>query len=158
MLLSATDLDKFTTIHTDPIVMETLGGIRSAEKTQENLDWNLNQWVENGFGLWMFYLKETKEWIGRGGIRRINLNSVEEIEIGYALMSPFWNKGYATEITKACIEIAFEVLRLKNVVCFTLTTNKSSQRVMQKSGFQYESEIMVWKAQRLLAVSYWKKY
>ncbi|MCD6040014.1 MAG: grpB 3 [Gammaproteobacteria bacterium] len=141
--LNANDLDKFITMHTDPVVMETLGGIRSAEKTQENLDWNLNQWVENGFGLWMFYLKETKEWIGRGGIRRINLNSAEEIEISYALMSPFWNKGYATEITKACIEIAFEVLRLKNVVCFTLTTNKPSQRVMKKSGFEYENDIVI---------------
>lgn len=141
--LTISDLDKFTIMHTDPVVMETLGGIRSAKKTKENLDWNLSQWSENGFGLWMFYLKETNEWIGRAGIRKINLNGVDEIEIGYALLSPFWNKGYATEITKACIEIAFEVLRLKNVVCFTLATNKPSQRVMQKSGFYHESDIVI---------------
>ena len=57
--LTVSDLDKFSTMYTDPMVMKTLGGIRSAEKTQENLDWNLNQWSTNGFGLWMFYLKET---------------------------------------------------------------------------------------------------
>lgn len=141
--LTDSDLDKFSTMHTNPVVMETLGGIRSAEKTQENLDWNLNQWSTNGFGLWMFYLKETNEWIGRGGLRRINLNGSEEVEIGYALMPQFWNRGFATEITQACIEIAFEVLRLKNIVCFTLPTNKSSQRVMQKAGLTYESDIVI---------------
>lgn len=141
--LTVSDLDKFSIMHTDPIVMTTLGGIRPAEKTKENLDWNLSQWDTNGFGLWMFYLKETNEWIGRGGLRRIDLNDSEEVEIGYALMPQFWNRGFATEITQACIEIAFEVLRLKNIVCFTLPTNKSSQRVMQKAGLTYERDIVI---------------
>src|SRR3990167_6756991 len=141
--LAADDLNKFTQMHTNPQVMATLGGIRSAEKTQENLEWNLNQWRENGFGLWMFYLKHTHEWIGRGGIRRIDLNGQEEVEIAYALMPQFWHCGYATEITKACIEIAFEVLRLKSVICFTLPTNKTSRRVMEKSGFQYERDLAI---------------
>lgn len=141
--LTIDDFDKLMQMHTDAVVMATLGGIRSAEKTRENLEWNLNQWRENGFGLWMFYLKSTHEWIGRGGIRRINLNGQEEIEIAYALMPQFWHCGYATEITKACIEIAFEVLRLKNVICFTLPTNKASRRVMEKSGFQYERDLVI---------------
>jgi len=141
--LSTADLDKFNIMHTDPRVMETLGGVRSLEKTQKDLEWNLNQWNTNGFGLWIFYLKETNEWIGRGSIRRINLNGSEEIEIGYVLMPSFWNQGYATEITKACIEISFEVLRLNNIICVTLTTNKPSQRVMEKSGFQYEKNIAI---------------
>lgn len=141
--LTASDLNKFIIMHTNPLVMKTLGGIRSAEKTQQNLDWNLNQWNTNGFGLWMFYLKETNEWIGRGGLRRVNLNDSEEVEIGYALMPQFWNLGFATEITQACIEIAFEVLRLKNIVSFTLSTNKSSQRVMQKAGLTYERDIVI---------------
>jgi hypothetical protein len=41
--LNITDLDKFSAMHTEPMVMVTLGGVRSAEKTQENLDWNLAQ-------------------------------------------------------------------------------------------------------------------
>jgi RimJ/RimL family protein N-acetyltransferase len=66
----------------------------------------------------------------------------EEIELSYALMPEFWNKGYATEMAKACIEIAFEVLRLNNIVCFTMKTNEASQSVMEKVGFQYERDII----------------
>jgi RimJ/RimL family protein N-acetyltransferase len=28
------------------------------------------------------------------------------------------------------------------VVCFTLTTNRASQRVMEKAGFEYERDIV----------------
>ncbi len=136
------DLEKFRLMHTNEEVMRTLGGLRNEEQTIDNLSWNLKQWVDNGFGLWMFYLKDTHEWIGRGGLRRIEVGGNTEVEIGYALMPKFWNHGFATEITKACIEIAFEVIRLDAIVSFTLTTNKSSQRVMKKAGFEYERDII----------------
>jgi RimJ/RimL family protein N-acetyltransferase len=140
--IKPSDLDKFSSMHTNLQVMATLGGLRTEKQTHDNLEWNLQQWKENGFGLWLFYLKDTKEWVGRAGLRRVEVGGHEEIEIGYALMPQFWNLGLATEMTKACIEIAFEVIRLDNIVSFTLTTNKASQRVMEKAGFQYERDIL----------------
>lgn len=140
--VTANDLEKFLLMHTHEEVMRTLGGIRNEEQSLDNLNWNLKQWEENGFGLWMFYLKGTQEWIGRGGLRRIEIDKCKEVEVGYALMPKFWNQGLATEITKACLEIAFEILRLNDVVCFTWTTNKASQRVMEKCGFIYERNFM----------------
>ncbi len=136
------DLDKLIMMYTNPIVMATLGGVRTTQQSQENLDWNLRQWKENNFGLWMFYNTKTKEWVGRGGLRRVNVSGQDEIELGYTLMPQFWNQGLATEIAKACIEIAFEVLRLKNIVSYTLPTNISSQHVLEKVGFQYERDII----------------
>jgi GrpB-like predicted nucleotidyltransferase (UPF0157 family)/predicted acetyltransferase len=141
--ITAADLDKFTLLHNDPQVMATLGGLRTPEQTQENLNWNLQQWQDNDFGLWLFYLKDTHEWVGRGGLRRVEVGGKTEVEVCYALLPQFWNQGFATEITKACIEIAFEVLRLKDIVCFTLTTNKASQRVMEKAGFRYERNLII---------------
>ncbi len=141
--LTSSDLNRLTEMHTNPQTMATLGGVWSAKKIQENLDWNLKQWTQNGFGLWMFYLKDTNEWVGRGGIRRVTVEGVEEVEVAYALMPKFWQQGFATEIAKACTEIAFEFLRLNDLVCFTLTTNKASQRVMEKAGFQYERNFTV---------------
>ncbi|HLG27036.1 MAG TPA: GNAT family N-acetyltransferase [Paenisporosarcina sp.] len=91
---------------------------------------------------WMFYLKDTREWVGRAGLRRVDVGGHEEIEVGYALMPKFWNQGLATEMTQACLEVAFEVVRLDDTVSFTLTTNKASQRVMEKAGFQYERDII----------------
>jgi ribosomal-protein-alanine N-acetyltransferase len=140
--IKMSDLDKFARMHTNSQVMATLGGLRTEEKTRDNFEWNLNQWKENGFGLWLFYLKDTKEWIGRAGLRRVEIENHEEIELGYALMPQFWKLGLATEMAKACVEIAFEVIQLDNLVSFTLTTNKASQRVMEKIGFQYERDIL----------------
>ena len=57
-------------------------------------------------------------------------------------MPAFWHKGFATEIAKACVEIAFEVLHLDHIVCGALKTNTASQRVMEKAGFQYERDVM----------------
>ncbi|MBA3662407.1 MAG: GNAT family N-acetyltransferase [Gammaproteobacteria bacterium] len=136
------DLDKFFIMHKNLQLMATLGGVRSEEQTRANFAWNLSQWQDNGFGLWLFYLKTTKEWIGRAGLRRVMVNGHEEIELGYALMPQFWKLGLATEMAKASTEIAFEVIRLDNIVSFTLTTNKTSQRIMEKAGFQYEREII----------------
>ena len=136
------DLEKFCLMHTNEDVMRTLGGLRNEEKTIENLNWNLKQWADNGFGFWMFYLKDTQEWIGRGGLRRIEVGGNTEVEVGYALMPKFWNQGFATEITQACVEIAFEVIHLDDIVSFTLTTNTSSRRVMEKAGFKYERDII----------------
>jgi GrpB-like predicted nucleotidyltransferase (UPF0157 family)/predicted acetyltransferase len=140
--IKSSDLDKFISMHTNPQVMITLGGLRTEEQTRDNFEWNLNQWKKNGFGLWVFYLKETKEWLGCAGLRRIQVSGHEEIELGYALMPQFWKQGLATEMAKACIEIAFEVIRLNNIVSFTLTTNKASQHVMEIAGFTYERDII----------------
>lgn len=140
--LSADDLDKFFLMHEDPLVMKTMGGIRTRDETIRNLAWNLDEWKQYGFGIWMFYLKNTNTWIGRGGIRHIFINGHDEVEVGYSLMPEFWHQGYATEIARASIEIAFDILRLKDLIAFTLPTNKMSQRVINKVGFQYQGEII----------------
>lgn len=137
------DLDKFRVMHSNEEVMCTLGGMRNEEQTVDNLNWNLKEWEDNGFGLWMFYLKDdAQQWVGRGGIRIIEIAGRSEIEIGYALMPEFWNRGFATEITEACIEIAFAVLKLNDLICITLTDNKASRRVMEKAGFRYEADVV----------------
>jgi [ribosomal protein S5]-alanine N-acetyltransferase len=128
-------------MHQDERAMATLGGVRSIEETRKNLDWNLKQWDDNGFGLWLFRSKITDQLIGRGGIRRVPIGDVEEVELGFALMPEHWGQGLATEMAKASCEIAFEKLNLDSIVSFTLTTNLSSQRVMEKVGFKYEKNI-----------------
>jgi GrpB-like predicted nucleotidyltransferase (UPF0157 family)/predicted acetyltransferase len=140
--LEQTDLDQLISMDSNVEVMQTLGGTRAPEQTKSGLESNLKHWQENQFGAWMFYLKETGEWVGRAALRQINIDGIDEIEVAYALLPQFWNRGLATEMAKACCEIAFEVLRFNNVVCFTLTTNDASKRVMEKAGFVFEKNII----------------
>lgn len=140
--LTERDIDKYIMMHTNPVVMQTLGGLRTEEQIKVNLIWNLKQWENNGFGLWMFYLKEKNTWVGRGGIRRVEVAGHEENELNYVLMPDFWHQGLATEIAKACLEIAFEVIDLEELVCFTQSDNMASRRVMEKIGFKFERDFL----------------
>jgi [ribosomal protein S5]-alanine N-acetyltransferase len=138
--LAADDLDILYTMHRDPVVMATLGGVRTDERTREYLAENLAHWSRNGFGLWMFRDRATGAFVGRGGIRQIVLEHGPEIEVAYALMPHTWGKGLATEIAAACIGLAFGPLGLRDLVAFTLPDNHASRRVMEKTGFRYERE------------------
>lgn len=128
-------------MHQDPRVMATLNGIRSDAQTQHYLQVNLEHWQRYGYGLWIFRDKTNGNFVGRGGLRHIDVDGNDQIELAYALMPAYWGKGLATEMAKAILKVGFEALNIKEVVCLTLTTNQASQRVMQKVGFQYERNI-----------------
>lgn len=123
-------------------VMATMGGIWDLEKAKQKMQRNCEQWKNHGHGQWIFFDKDTDRFVGRGGIRKVTVNGKEEVELGYALMPNFWDRGLATEIGKKASAIAFERLNYPSVVCYTLVTNKKSQRVMQKIGFTFEENII----------------
>ncbi|MBW4636239.1 MAG: GNAT family N-acetyltransferase [Iphinoe sp. HA4291-MV1] len=135
-------LEKLCIMHRDPKIMATLGGIRSDEQTRQFLQNNLKHWQDYGFGLWVFRDKADGRFVGRGGLKNTYIGGKNEVELAYALMSEFWGKGLATEMGETILKVGFEQLALPKVVCFTMTTNLASQRVMQKLGFQYERDII----------------
>ncbi len=140
--ITENDFELLNQMHLNPKIMATLGGLRTEQETRSNLEWNLNQWRDNGFGLWLWFDKDTHNFVGRAGLRVVNATGKDEVEVGYALVPEYWNKGYATEIAKACIQIAFEKLHLNKLICYALVTNKPSRRVMEKVGFHYTKDIV----------------
>ncbi len=59
-------------------------------------------------------------------------------EIGYVLSEDYWNKGLTTEATKKLIDFGFKELKLVRIQARCLEENISSQKVMEKSGMQFE--------------------
>ncbi|MBO3462187.1 MAG: GNAT family N-acetyltransferase [Aetokthonos hydrillicola CCALA 1050] len=143
--LRAEHLGDFCRMHQDPKVMATLtahGGILSENETQQSLENNLEHWDRYGFGLWVFRDKVDGQFVGRGGLRNLYVDGKQEVELAYALRSEFWGKGLATEMGEAILRLGFEELCLADIICFTLTTNYASQRVMEKLGFKYERNMI----------------
>ncbi len=136
------DLDDLTRMHLDSRVMATLGGVRTPEQTRDWLQRQMDHWQRCGFGLWMASERETGQFAGRGGLHHVEIDGRDEIEVGYSFLPDFWGRGLATELACESIRVAFEVLHLPELVCFTLTTNRASQRVMQKAGFRYERDLI----------------
>lgn len=138
--LGEDDLERLYQMDGNRKLAATLGGVKSEEESLKYLHRNLSHWDENGYGLWMFYEKESGSFIGRGGLRNVEIEGNPEIEVVYALLPEFWGKGIATEIAVELTHIAAELLNLSELVAFTLVTNVASQRVMQKVGFIYERD------------------
>jgi ribosomal-protein-alanine N-acetyltransferase len=129
-------------MHSDPGVMATLGGTRSDEETRAFLRGNLDHWAEHGFGLFVFRNRTSGAFVGRGGLRHVDLGGKDEVELAYALKSAFWGKGLATEMAASVLRLGIDKLGLTDIVAFTLTTNIASRRVMEKLGFRFERDIL----------------
>ena len=53
----------------------------------------------------------------------------------------FWGRGYASEIGRAGLEFAFDVLGAQDVVSCTVRHNVRSRAVMERIGMRYAGEI-----------------
>jgi len=135
--------DELRMLDGDPEVMKTLGGaVLAPEETSEALERNLARWRDHGYGMWMFYLADAHEFVGRGTLQHFTLDGNEIVELGYALRPTYWNQGYAPEMTGAMLQIGFEQLGMTEIYALTLPENRKSQRVMQKSGLTYQRDFI----------------
>ena len=133
------------TLHADPRVMATLsadGNIFSEDQTRGFLQRSAEHWSLHNFGLWIFYTSGAHDFVGYGGIKHAVVEGKDEIELAYAVSSSHWNKGFATEMSKAALKVGFEELHLARIVAFTLPHNKGSRSVMEHCGFTYQRDIV----------------
>ena len=73
-------------------------------------------------------------------LKVVPIDGRDEMELSYGLVAAYWGRGLATELARASLRIGFEVLGRPDLICFTLPTNRASQRVMEKAGFRYERD------------------
>jgi [ribosomal protein S5]-alanine N-acetyltransferase len=99
----------------------------------------VKSYEKNGFGLWMIVLKETNEPMGMCGL--IRRDTLEDVDIGYALLPKFWSKGYAVEAAQATKDYAKHVVGLKRIVAIVDPANEGSIRVLEKIGLRYEKMV-----------------
>ena len=141
------DFEEAQCLHSDPRVARTLsvnGRPLPEETTRRMLRRSILHWRVHGFGLWMFRSRTTGEFIGRGGLIQhstLDMGGREQIGLAYAVISPLWEQGYATEMGEAGLCIGFHYLGFESIAAWTLPSNFTSQRVLAKLGFQYETDI-----------------
>ena len=95
-----------------------------------------------GYGMWLVFEKETGKLIGRAGIEhREELDS--ELELGYAIGTPYQRKGYATEVCQAIIDYAKERLCCDRLNCLIEEGNIVSEHLAEKLGFTMCEELYI---------------
>jgi ribosomal-protein-alanine N-acetyltransferase len=135
--------DEVHRLHSDPLVMKTLsadGNVLSEEATRKHLKRCVEHWEQLGFGLWAFRTKTDRRFIGRGGLMEYDIDGKATIGLAYAVLSPYWNQGFATEMGRASLEVGFRRLGFAEIASWALPVNAASQRVTEKLGFRYERD------------------
>ena len=107
-------------------VMELMA--QALEKRPEQVGW----WC------WYFVLHNKvtghRVLIGDGGFKGPP-DADGTVELGYALLRPYRNRGYATEAVRALLEWAFDSPKVREVCAEARMGNTASIRVLQKAGF-----------------------
>ena len=101
----------------------------------------IQSYAENGWGLWAVILKETSTPIGMCGL--LQREELNEPDIGFALLPEFYKKGFGHEAASATLTYGKDVLKLNKIVAITSPQNDRSIHLLQKLGFNFESERML---------------
>lgn len=108
----------------------------------ESLRAKVEHWERHGFGMWLLRDRASGEMVGRGGLQYTYTAGLDAVEAAWAIAPERWGRGLGTELARAELQVAFARLDLLEVVAFTLPDNVASRRVMEKTGFGYEREIV----------------
>ena len=58
------------------------------------------------------------------------------VDVGWRINKKYWNKGFATEGAKKCLDYGFNTLGLNKIIATTPILNIKSIRVMEKIGME----------------------
>ena len=96
-------------------------------------------YVRHGYGLYLVTLRESGEPIGICGL--VNREWLEDPDLGFSLLPPYWSRGYAMEAAKGVIHRAIAIHALKRILAITTGDNASSIRLLEKLGFTFQKLI-----------------
>ncbi|WP_224751150.1 GNAT family N-acetyltransferase [Mucilaginibacter pankratovii] len=113
-------------------------GDRNVRTTEEAISYLTNgplkSYAENGFGLYLVATKADDIPIGMCGI--LKRATLDNPDIGYALLPAFAGMGYAYEMANAVLNYALQELKLPSVCAITLPVNASSIKLLAKLGLK----------------------
>jgi len=133
------DFENFAAMFADAEFAHFLGGIWGRERCWGSIAWTLGHWRMRGYGMFAVDDKASGAYIGRIG--PIWRPDVIEIEIGWQIARPFWNRGLATEGARAARDWTFATLRFEKVVHYIDPANPASIRVAEKLGAHYARDL-----------------
>ncbi len=140
-VITSDDIEDIHRLHSYPEVDEynTIGIPENIEETRRLVEPFIQEQIKTPRKNYTFkiLIKDSQEFIGLAGIN-LSLDKFRLGEIFFKLSPNYWNKGYATEVSKMLIKAGFEVLNLHKIEAGTDTDNIGSIRVLEKSGMKRE--------------------
>jgi RimJ/RimL family protein N-acetyltransferase len=137
------DVDLLVELDNDPAVMQFINGglpVPREEIVDETLPAFLSYYERfEGYGFWAAIDKASGRFLGWFHFRP-NVGDGDgllEPELGYRLHREAWGRGFASEGSRALIDMGFERLGVERVHASTMAVNVGSWRVMEKAGMRF---------------------
>lgn len=118
-------------------------GSRSVKTKEDAVNYIQNRirrsYLESGFGFYKIELRANGTKAGMCGL--VKRASLDEVDIGFALLPEYENNGYAFEASEAVMNFAKEKLKLHRLAAITVPYNNSSVKLLEKLGMKFERTI-----------------
>lgn len=107
-------------------------------KTEQEKLWSYihNRYPFYGYGMWTVLDKATGKVIGRAGLEEREIDGRECTEIGYMLHHLYRRNGIGTELCRAVLEYAKNILYIEEIHAVTQMDNMISVRFLEHMGFE----------------------
>jgi ribosomal-protein-alanine N-acetyltransferase len=130
-----TDLDDLYRLNSDEEAMQYIRLPQNKEETSKFLEENMTYYGSYAqFGRWAILEKSSGDFIGSFMLRPSQIVP-PCIEMGYAFLKEYWNRGFATESVKNGLIYGFWKLKLSSVIAITHPENWASKNVLLKTRF-----------------------
>ena len=151
-------MEPFVALNADPRVMEHFPSVMTRDETLASLSRIKDHFAAHGYGVWVVSraekdghgkppghdepprADEQDDFLGFVGIYHptftAHFTSPDRpcLEIAWRLTPSAWGHGYATEGARLCLDHAFDVLGVEEVVSLTVPHNTRSRAVMERVG------------------------
>lgn len=112
-------------------------GVRTLDDAHAYLrDGPLAMYARLGFGLWAVERLGDDEWLGMCGL--LKRDTLEHVDLGYALREVHHGHGYALEAARACVGLARARFGLARLLAIVSPGNAASIRLLGKLGMVCE--------------------
>jgi [ribosomal protein S5]-alanine N-acetyltransferase len=135
--LTSDDAEDFYALNLDLEVLKYTGDFpfESVEASKDFLS-KYDQYEKYGVGRLAVIVKSTSKFIGWCGIK-YNPDK-DEYDIGFRFFKDYWNKGFATETAKRCLDFGFNELGINRIVGRAMKDNLTSIKVLEKIGMRFK--------------------
>lgn len=129
------DLDELVTLKADPRAFGLLlGGVRTRQRTTEELAADIAFWGRHRVGMWTVRDHLTRRMVGVAGI--LARPDGRGMSLRFALMPDAWGRGYASEAAGAALRFAHARANLPRVVAVARASNMASREVLGAIGMR----------------------
>jgi [ribosomal protein S5]-alanine N-acetyltransferase len=125
------DLDALHAVNGDPEVTRFMKPYPTVEHTRRALDVHVREARAGRPAFWAVIERSSGDLIGDAGVGLVD-GIGPEFELGYALGTHWWGRGYATEAARAVRDYALGELALPEVLALVRPDNAASINVVEK--------------------------